>query len=195
MSRLPNARERGTELALRSEISRGLISGEALTHMSERLQVPIYRVQEIVQQLSLEWEKTVPEEVDHWRRRLLLELEDLKNELYKRYTGFYDDSDEGRLVQKTEVEAQGGKNPGITTTEVRKPTSLELSALQEIRAIIADERKILGIDAPAQVRSIHLNITPEDLKNLPEEELDRLIDELHIALPDQQRKVIDVDDD
>lgn len=167
-------------LAEKNRVITGLFRGESISSIAADLQVLEDHISVLIGELTREWQAGQFEQVDRWKSRLLGELEDLKQELYRRYTGEYDGDDQdpsGRLVQSTEVNTTGTR-PSTSTTEVRKPLGLELATLQEIRAIIADQRKILGIDAPVQTRSIHLHLTGEQLRSLPDEELDKLISEI-----------------
>lgn len=183
-------------LAARSRITRGLLRGETIEEISKALEITVVTTHALIYGLTRDWAAQELNLVDSWKRRLLAELEDLKQELYQRYAGAYDQESgtpgEGRIVQSTVSETTGTK-PGVVETVVRRPVGLELAALQEIRAIIADQRKILGLDAPLQVRTVQLDISVEELKSLTNEQLDDVIKSLGVddtskSLPDSEQR-------
>jgi len=116
-------------------------------------------------------------DLDRWRQQVFDELQALKLLFLERYM-----SNEMLILRRvTETPS------GVVVTTEERPIGMDAGALTAIQAIIADQRRLLGLDAPQQSRSVALNITPReverlarDVKSLTLEELEQLVDRLGV---------------
>ena len=120
--------------------------------------------------------QTINADLDRWRAQVFRELQVLKELALDQY-----------LSTDREVARQILDGSGNITLEETRPRGGTLECLRLIRDLIADQRRLLGLDAPQQTRSLSLNLSTDDLyriardiREMSFEELSNLVEQLGV---------------